>query len=367
MASLPIPTVGSVIDGYKFLGGNPNDQKNWEQVAAPMPQVGEVVSGYRFKGGNPNEQKNWEKADKKSTYLSDIPVKEEESIFRQVADVPVNIARSFVGGIEAVANIFGPDTEAAKKLKGSREYLGSLMSASAKKDEKEIARIMKEVQDKGAMDQVQGAFQILATAPVDTITSVLGSLGATALGSLAGFLIGGPPGAIVGGSAVGTAMGAGLVKGTIYEETKKALVENKIPEDKAEEIALKAQSYGGENLDMIILAGVFGLGAARTGFERDFAKRLAGQVAAKTAAKTATETATAQVAKEVPKTGVKAAAVELGKKGLAEGLPEVAQAMQEKAAENLALQRIGKEQNIEELANTPLMRGVIASGTLEPS
>ena len=143
------------------------------------------------------------------------PVEEEESVFRQAADVPVNIARSFVGGIEAVANIFGPDTEAAKKLKGSREYLGSLMSASAKKDEKEIARIMKEIQDKGAMDQVQGAFKILATAPVDTLTSVVGSLGATALGSLAGFLIGGPPGAIVGGSAVGTAMGAGLVKGTI--------------------------------------------------------------------------------------------------------------------------------------------------------
>ena len=363
MASLPLPTVGEVVDGYRFLGGNPANRSSWEKVALPPPKVGEVIDGYRFKGGAPSDRASWERVGREPTYLPEKP--ESESVFRQAADVPVNIARSFVGGIEAVANIFGPDTEAAKKLKESREYLGSLMSASAKKDEKEIARIMKEIQDKGAMDQVQGAFKILATAPVDTLTSVVGSLGATALGSLAGFLIGGPPGAIVGGSAVGTAMGAGLVKGTIYEETKKALVENKIPEDKAEEIALKAQSYGGENLDMIILAGVFGLGAARTGFERDFAKRLAGQVAAKTAAKTATEAATAQVAKEVPKAGVKAAAVELGKKGLAEGLPEVAQAMQEKVAENLALQRVGKEQNIEELANTPLMRSVIASGTLE--
>ena len=63
MASLPIPAVGSVIDGYRFLGGNPNDQKNWEQVVTPtpLPKVGEVLDGYRFKGGNPNDKASWEK------------------------------------------------------------------------------------------------------------------------------------------------------------------------------------------------------------------------------------------------------------------------------------------------------------------
>ena len=69
------------------------------------------------------------------------PVVEEEPVFRQVADVPVGMARSFVGGLENVANTYRPDSDAAKSLRGAKEYLGALMSATAKKDEKEQASI----------------------------------------------------------------------------------------------------------------------------------------------------------------------------------------------------------------------------------
>ena len=73
MAALPIPAVGSVVDGYRFLGGNPNDKKNWELVAAPVPvpKVGEVLDGYRFKGGNPNDQASWEKVSRPSVAEED--------------------------------------------------------------------------------------------------------------------------------------------------------------------------------------------------------------------------------------------------------------------------------------------------------
>ena len=62
MAARPIPAVGEVVDGYKFLGGNPNYKENWEKAAPPprpKPKPGEIIDGYRFKGGNPNDQSNW--------------------------------------------------------------------------------------------------------------------------------------------------------------------------------------------------------------------------------------------------------------------------------------------------------------------
>lgn len=58
-----MPQVGQIVDGYKFKGGNPNDQNAWEPVsAAPStgPNIGDVVDGYRFTGGNPNDQAAWE-------------------------------------------------------------------------------------------------------------------------------------------------------------------------------------------------------------------------------------------------------------------------------------------------------------------
>lgn len=62
---MPVPKVGAVVDGYRFLGGNPNDQNSWKAAApvpAPAPKPGTVMDGYVFKGGNPNEQKNWNPA-----------------------------------------------------------------------------------------------------------------------------------------------------------------------------------------------------------------------------------------------------------------------------------------------------------------
>ena len=39
----------------QFINGPGNDA-----VAASLPKAGEARNGFRYKGGNPNEQKNWE-------------------------------------------------------------------------------------------------------------------------------------------------------------------------------------------------------------------------------------------------------------------------------------------------------------------
>ncbi len=80
MASLPIPAVGSIVDGYRFKGGNPNDKNNWEEAVRPAPRADEVIDGYRFKGGNPNDKNNWELVKKEyGTPITKPP--EEKEVF----------------------------------------------------------------------------------------------------------------------------------------------------------------------------------------------------------------------------------------------------------------------------------------------
>ena len=47
---------GTVQDGYKFIGGDPAEQRNWEPVGLP---VGTVQDGYKFMGGDPSNKSNW--------------------------------------------------------------------------------------------------------------------------------------------------------------------------------------------------------------------------------------------------------------------------------------------------------------------
>ncbi len=54
------PRVGEILDGYRFLGGDPGDEKSWEEFGGE-PQPGDLMDGYVFKGGDPSKQDSWEK------------------------------------------------------------------------------------------------------------------------------------------------------------------------------------------------------------------------------------------------------------------------------------------------------------------
>jgi hypothetical protein len=299
----------------------------------------------------------------KKQYGVPLEASESESVFRQVADVPLSVAKGATQGVRMIADAFGAGSETSKTIKGAEDYLAGLMSAQSKNDSKEVARIMKEAEDKGVLENVKAGLKAFTVAPVDLLTSALGTaapaVAATVLATLSA-PASVPAAVITGGTALGLGalMGAGTVKGTIYEETKKALKEVGVDEKKAEETALKAQEYGGKNLDMILAGAGLGAIAGRTGVEKQLVGALTKKITTNVAAKEAAEAAAA-------KTGTGAAVKKVFAESGKEAAPEFAQAAQEKLAENIALQRTGEAEGIRALAETPTMRGVVGAATLE--
>ena len=260
----------------------------------------------------------------------------EEGFLRQAADIPVGIAKGAVTGVRNIADIFGAENVASKGLRGIEDMLGGLLSAQAKKDQQEIARIMKEAEDKGVGEQLSAAWEAFKTAPLD--------LAAQGIGSIAPFLLGGAGAqalklgtagtrAVVGG--MGAATGAGVVKSSIYDAVKEEFVKQGLPESLAEKAASEAQGYG-ENFDQIALGALLGGLSSTVGVESALIPKLAGDISKKLAAKGVGKFTQATVG---------------------EAATEATQAAQEQMAKNIALQREGVE--------TPTFRGVAGAGALE--
>ena len=276
------------------------------------------------------------------------PRPEDQSVFRQVADVPLQLGKGVVSGVRMIADAFGAGSETSKVLKGGEDYLAGLMSAQSKQDSKEIARIMKEAEDKGVLDQVVAGIKALSVAPVDTLVNAFGTSAPAIIGSLAAI----PAGAFaVGavGAGIGATMGAGTIKGGIYDAVKEELSKTDMPKDQIEARAKLAQDYDGKNLDMILTGAAIGTLGATTGIEPALAKTFSKNIIQKTAKEKA-----AEETRNIAKQGIKKYAT---KEGLTEFGTEFTQAGQEQLAQNLALQREG--------IDTPLMRGVISNAVLE--
>ena len=278
------------------------------------------------------------------TYYTPQPVQppEKSGFLRQVADVPVSAAKGVATGVRLIADAFGADTEISQTIRGVEDYLGELMSAQAKNDQQTIAKIMKDAEDKGVLEQVKAGIKAFATAPVDLLTNALGTAAPVIAGTLASTVVGGPVGtgaAIVG---LGGAMGAGTVKSSIYDATLQELKSAGIPEAEAKAAAVRAQEYSGDNLDQIAIGAALGVVASRFGIEPAAMNAITSRIAGRAAAQVG--------AKEAAKQGLLRA-------GAIEAVPEFAQAAQEQFAQNLALQRQGFD--------VPLSRGVVGAGTLE--
>lgn len=255
------------------------------------------------------------------------PPQEESGFLRQAADVPVQVASGIATGVRLITDSFGADNPVSQNIRGVEDFLQNLLSAQAKNNQQEVARIMAAAEDQGIGAQLRAALESLATAPVDLIASTVGTAVPTIAGGLAAqalkFSV---KGAMAG---VGAVMGAGTVKSSIYDEVKNTLVQLGASPEEAETRAVKAQEYGGENLDQILLGTMIGGVAGRFGIESTAAKAIAKDIAGKTVAKAAA----------------------------AEAAPEAIQAAQEQVAQNIALQREGVE--------TPTFRGAVGAGALE--
>jgi len=266
---------------------------------------------------------------------------EDQSFLRKVADVPLQFQKGFVTGIRLISDAFGADSSVSKNLRGVEEHLAGLMSAQSKQDSAEMARIMKDAEDKGIGAQVVAGIKALSVAPIDTVVNALGTTAPTILAGIAGGL----PAA----GTLGATMGAGTVKGAVYESVKEVLGESKMSPKEIEERAVKAQEYLGGNLDMIATGAALGVLESVTGSQAA-AKRITDKILSRGVAK---EAAT-EAAEEAGKKTLLGA---IGTGAAKEAAPEFLQGAQEQLARNIAQQREGFD--------VPTMRGVITQGTLE--
>jgi hypothetical protein len=298
---------------------------------------------------------------------------QDQSVLRQFADVPLKVGSGAVTGIRAVADAFGANTDTSKSLRGVEDEIAALYSAQSKKDSKEIARIMKEAEDKGIGDQLAAAVKAMSVAPVDLIANALGSAAPAILAGLATIFTGGAP-LVAAGVTLGTGaiMGAGTIKGAIYDATKQILSEKtKMTPEQIEAAAIKAQEYDGKNLDMILLGAGIGAVGARTGAEPIIARQLAKDIIGRaTAEEAAAAVATQATGREATKAAIKAATDEATKTAAERGIvkqgaitagtefaTEFPQGAQEQMAQNIAQQREGFD--------VPTARGVVSQGALE--
>jgi hypothetical protein len=254
-----------------------------------------------------------------------------------------------VGGIRMLADVFGAGSSASEALKSADTWLADLLSAQAKNDQRQVAQILKDAEDKGVLDQVKAGFQAFLTAPVDTLSQALGSTAPVVIAGLAS----GPVGALLGTArvgavampAIGAAMGVGEVKGSIYESVKEAYKQKGASDEVAEAKAQEAQAYSSANLPSMAVAGGLGALAGGMGIE----KPLAGMLSKRAAS----EAAELQALREAER----GFASRVGLGAFREGAPEFAQAGQSKLAENIALRNEGFD--------VPLFQGVFGAAAME--
>jgi hypothetical protein len=251
-------------------------------------------------------------------------------------DLAAQYAIGVNNAVKGLTDLLGPANPLSAVLEENVEWYRNLLSATALRDEAEVARILADAEDRGVLDQLSAGARAFGASP--------GSILAGGLGSLTTFVAGGAAAKAarlgVGGvaaaqSAMGAGMQAGIVKNEIYREVRNEMVGRGVGEDEAERVARTAQSYGGKNLDQILIAAGLGGVDGLTGAQRIIGRALLrGGLPA----------------------GTSRVASVLGN-GLAESSVEAAQGGQEKFASNVVLGREGAE--------TPAMRGVVSSATME--
>jgi uncharacterized coiled-coil protein SlyX len=279
----------------------------------------------------------------------------DSGFFRQVLDVPTQLAKGAVTGTRFLTDVFGADNPVSQTLSGVEDELDSLLSAQSKRDQQEVARIMQQAEDKGVGEQVKAALQALSVAPVDLISNAFGTSAPVILGGLLGTVVGAP--AAVTATGLGVLTGVGITKDAAYDAVLQELVGSGVPEDQAKEAAKEAQAYSGENLDNIAFGGFLGGLASRFGLEKSIFSGMVRRKLAKEAPEEVIEEALDSAPRALLDASERSTLGEVSRAAVTEAIPEALQGGQEQFTRNVALQREGFD--------VPTGRGVVTAGTLE--
>jgi hypothetical protein len=228
------------------------------------------------------------------------------------------LGQGIVGAGKSITDVFGAENVASQALGKVQTALGEQFSPERKAEMARREAIQKKAAESGSLTEEISAFLgSVADAPVQSLAQGLGSIvpyvGTGIIGAIA--KLGGPTVMAIN-TVLGTAQGAGAVKGSIYDGVRNELINTGMDPKEADAKAAKAQEYlGGNLLDIAGGAALGGVGA-RVGVE----KLLTPGAAAKLDAGLLSR---------------------MGKAALAEAPLEGAQAGQEQVAVNRALQQAG--------------------------
>lgn len=257
---------------------------------------------------------------------------------RGLGDLGAEAVSGVARGVKFTADAFGADNAVSRGASYVDELARGLLSAQAQGEDKQIAAIMAEAEDKGVWDQVVAAAKAFAVAPGRTAVNALGTSAPTiAAAFIPGVGQAGTAARLGAMGTMGAAQGAGVVKGSIYDSVRKAYEESGATPEDAAAAADAAQAYGGPNADSIGGGSVLGAAASMTGAQPIIARALGRKVAE--------SAVTPGIARGV------------GRGILTEAPLEATQGGQEQLATNIALQREG--------ADVPTWRGVAGSAALE--
>lgn len=267
-----------------------------------------------------------------------------ESAGFNLGDLAASFAQSAYGSTQALTDVFGAGNVASRALEERVRASQAGMSVARQAELARQQERLKRAEASGsALEEAKAVLQNIAEAPLQSAAQALGSFApyipTMFLGPAAGVLgLGARATAAATNVAkaapavIGTAQGAGAVKGAIYDAVYEAERKDGVGEEEARAKAEAAQSYAGDNIDQILLGSGAGYVAGRFGAERLLTPGAAAKASQSVAGRIATAAAT-----DVP--------------------TEAFQGGQERLAANLALQREGRD--------VPTFEGVAGQATQE--
>ena len=300
---------------------------------ATNPQTGEtvvLVNGQWVPSGQTATNDQGKKAYLvNNQWLTDEPVAApvKEAGF-SLGDIAKSFGIGAVGSTKALTDVAGADNFVSSKLSKGVEGLQESMTPERQAEMQRQAARMKAAEKSGSTwEEIKAGALNVAEAPLQSAAQAVGSF-VPYLPALFAAPVAAAMRLTAGSQSViravaqqapkiiGTAQGAGAVKGSIYDGVLRAEIEAGVDPETAKQKADSAQSYFGGNFDQIALGGGLGFVAGSKGVEELFSK--AGRAGA-----------------------APGMARRVGESVLKESVPEGAQGGQEKLAENIALQRAG--------------------------
>ena len=286
------------------------------------------------------------------TSIGDTLQKTAEELEAGVGRAGSAFAKSAVGSVRMITDLFGANNAVSKEIAGVEDYIDQFTTAQAKQDKQEISRLFQEAEGKGLGNKVMAGLKAVAVSPetmtAETAGYMLPSLATGVLATIAAA----PTTVAIGAQAiVGGYQAAGMLKGDIYKSVLEYSREQGLSEVEADRAATEAQAYGGKNSDLILINAGLGALAASTGAEKIAARILTGR------------------GKEVTKKSISEFLKQGSMAGGVEALTEGTQEAAEQISQNIALQRQGKGvptfQNVPQVATMGAVSGGVIGGGLK--